>query len=99
MRAIFAGIRTAAVISIDVATHAEFIAAGRGVEELMMVGMSLKDTDMILRGAIPAALSVMLTKACFEILRRKIVRKTAEGSTSLSRNIQKFLCSFAKQAK
>jgi osmoprotectant transport system permease protein len=75
MPAIFAGIRTAAVISIGTATLAAFIGAG-GLGEPIVVGLSLNDTDMILRGAIPAALLAILTEFCFEILQRKIVRRT-----------------------
>ena len=75
MPAIFAGIRTAAVISIGTATLAAFIGAG-GLGEPIVVGLSLNDSDMILRGAIPAALLAILTEFCFEILQRKIVRRT-----------------------
>lgn len=75
MPAIFAGIRTAAVISIGTATLAAFIGAG-GLGEPIVVGLSLNDTDMILRGAVPAALLAILTEFCFEILQRKIVRRT-----------------------
>ena len=67
MPAIFAGIRTAAVISIGTATLAAFIGAG-GLGEPIVVGLSLNDSDMILRGAIPAALLAILTEFCFEPL-------------------------------
>ena len=75
MPAIFAGIRTAAVISIGTATLAAFIGAG-GLGEPIVVGLSLNDSDMILRGAIPAALLAIMTEFCFEILQRKVVGRT-----------------------
>lgn len=55
MPVILAGIRTAAVINIGVATLASFIAAG-GLGEFIFGGISLNNTNMILAGAIPAAL-------------------------------------------
>ena len=60
----FAGIRTAAVISIGTATLAAFIGAG-GLGEPIVVGLSLNDTDMILRGAIPAAMLAILAEFLF----------------------------------
>ena len=51
---IFAGIRTAAVISIGTATLAAFIGAG-GLGEPIVQGLSFNDPRMILSGAIPAA--------------------------------------------
>lgn len=53
-RTILAGIRTAAVISIGVATLAAFIGAG-GLGEPIVVGLYLNDTRLILAGAVPAA--------------------------------------------
>ncbi|MDR6198003.1 glycine betaine ABC transporter substrate-binding protein [Siphonobacter sp. SORGH_AS_0500] len=52
---ILAGIRTAAVINVGVATLAAYIAAG-GLGEFIFGGISLNNTHMILAGAIPAAL-------------------------------------------
>lgn len=52
---ILAGIRTAAVINVGVATLAAYIAAG-GLGEFIFGGISLNNTNMILAGAIPAAL-------------------------------------------
>lgn len=69
--AIFAGIRTAAVISIGTATLAAFIGAG-GLGEPIVVGLSLNDTDMILRGAVPAALLAVVVELSFGALERKI---------------------------
>jgi len=55
MPVIFAGIRTATVINVGVATLAAYIAAG-GLGEFIFGGISLNNTNMILAGAIPAAL-------------------------------------------
>jgi len=52
---IMAGIRTATVINVGVATLAAYIAAG-GLGEFIFGGIALNNTDMILAGAIPAAL-------------------------------------------
>lgn len=72
MPAIFAGVRTAAVISIGTATLAAFIGAG-GLGEPIVVGLSLNDPDMILRGAIPAALLAILVELIFEAVERRVV--------------------------
>ncbi|MFZ0597239.1 MAG: glycine betaine ABC transporter substrate-binding protein [Flavobacterium sp.] len=60
MPVIIAGIRTAAVINVGVATLASFVAAG-GLGEFIFGGISLNNSNMILAGAIPAAaLAVLL---------------------------------------
>ena len=70
---IFAGIRTAAVISIGTATLAAFIGAG-GLGEPIVVGLSLNDTDMILRGAIPAAMLAILAEFLFAAVQKRVSR-------------------------
>ena len=52
---IFAGVRTATVINVGVATLAAYVAAG-GLGEFIFSGIALSNTNMILAGAIPAAL-------------------------------------------
>src|SRR5450432_1312604 len=52
---ILAGIRTATVINVGVATLAAYIAAG-GLGEFIFGAIALNNTNMILAGAIPAAL-------------------------------------------
>ncbi len=52
---IMGGIRTATTINVGVATLAAYIAAG-GLGEFIFGGISLNNTNMILAGAIPAAL-------------------------------------------
>ncbi|QNL49666.1 ABC transporter permease/substrate-binding protein [Olivibacter sp. SDN3] len=56
---ILAGIRTATVINVGVATLAAYIAAG-GLGEFIFSGIALNNTHMILAGAIPAALLAIL---------------------------------------
>jgi len=56
---ILAGIRTATVINVGVATLAAYIAAG-GLGEFIFGGIALNNTNMILAGAIPAALLAVL---------------------------------------
>ena len=52
---IFAGIRTATVINVGVATLAAYVAAG-GLGEFIFSGIALSNVSMMLAGAIPAAL-------------------------------------------
>lgn len=56
---ILAGIRTATVITIGVATIAAAIGAG-GLGELIFRGIAMVDNGVILAGAIPAALMALL---------------------------------------
>jgi len=56
---ILAGIRTATVINVGVATLAAYIAAG-GLGEFIFGGIALNNTNMILAGAIPAALLAII---------------------------------------
>lgn len=55
MPVIFAGIRTATVINVGVATLAAYIGAG-GLGEFIFGGIALNNSSMILAGAIPAAI-------------------------------------------
>lgn len=52
---IFAGVRTATVINVGVATLAAYVAAG-GLGEFIFSGIALSNVSMMLAGAIPAAL-------------------------------------------
>jgi osmoprotectant transport system permease protein len=66
---ILAGVKTAAVMSVGTATIAAFIGAG-GYGERITIGLALNDNDMLLAGAIPAALLALLTQGMFELLER-----------------------------
>ena len=73
MPVLLAGIRTATVINIGVATLASYIAAG-GLGEFIFGGISLNNTNMILAGAIPAALLAIL----FDFLLSRVQRLTTK---------------------
>jgi osmoprotectant transport system permease protein len=70
-RTILAGLRTAAVISVGVATLAAFIGAG-GLGAPIVEGLYLNDTQLILLGAIPAALLALLVDALLGVLERYV---------------------------
>jgi len=74
MPVIFAGIRTATVITVGVATLASYIAAG-GLGEFIFGGISLNNTNMILAGAIPAALLAILFDFLLARLQKLNVKK------------------------
>ena len=74
MPTILAGIKTAAVINIGTATLAAFIGAG-GLGEFIVTGLALNSSDLILRGAIPAALLAILVEFIFDILEKIYVPK------------------------
>jgi osmoprotectant transport system permease protein len=71
---ILAGVKTAAVMSVGTATIAAFIGAG-GFGERITTGLALNDNDMLLAGAIPAALLALLTQAGFELVERLVSRR------------------------
>ncbi len=70
-RTIMAGVRTATVISIGVATLAAFIGAG-GLGEPIVTGLYLNDTRLILSGAIPAALLALVADHALGFLERRL---------------------------
>ncbi|MBJ7308944.1 glycine betaine ABC transporter substrate-binding protein [Rugamonas sp. CCM 8940] len=70
---ILAGVKTAAVMSVGTATIAAFIGAG-GYGERITIGLALNDNDMLLAGAIPAALLALLTQGAFELAERLLGR-------------------------
>lgn len=71
---ILAGVKTAAVMSVGTATIAAFIGAG-GFGERITTGLALNDNDMLLAGAIPAALLALLTQTAFELCERLVARR------------------------
>jgi osmoprotectant transport system permease protein len=81
MPAIFAGVKTAAVINIGTATLAAFIGAG-GLGEFIVTGLALNDTSLILKGAIPAACLAILVEFLFEILEQLLIPKHLKQKTS-----------------
>lgn len=70
-RTILAGLRTAAVICVGVATLAAFIGAG-GLGAPIVEGLYLNDTQLILLGAVPAALLALLVDALLALLEHRV---------------------------
>ena len=69
---IFAGIKTAAIISIGTATLAAFVGAG-GLGEPIITGLTLNDHRLILEGAVPAALLAIIVELLFETVERATI--------------------------
>jgi osmoprotectant transport system permease protein len=69
-RSILAGIRTAAVINVGTATLGALIGAG-GYGQPILTGIRLDDTNLILEGAVPAALLALLVQWGFGWLERR----------------------------
>src|ERR1700712_2757338 len=82
MPVIFAGIRTATVITVGVATLASYIAAG-GLGEFIFGGISLNNTNMILAGAIPAALLAILFDFLLSRLQKLNIKKLKTATSIL----------------
>ena len=74
MPVILAGVRIATVINVGVATLAAYIAAG-GLGEFIFGGIALNNTNMILAGAIPAALLAIMFDWALSRLQRLQLRK------------------------
>ncbi len=71
-RMILAGIKTAAVINVGFATLAAFIGAG-GYGQPILTGLTLNRLDLILEGAVPAAILAVLAQFLFELAERAVV--------------------------
>jgi osmoprotectant transport system permease protein len=71
--AIFAGIKTAAVWNVGMATVATFIGAG-GLGERIVAGLAVNDTAFMLAGAVPAALLALVIQSLFDGLERWLRR-------------------------
>jgi osmoprotectant transport system permease protein len=70
---IVAGIRTATVITVGVATIAAAIGAG-GLGEFIFRGLAMVDNNVILAGAIPAALMALSADMVLALIQRALVR-------------------------
>lgn len=68
---ILAGVRVATVITIGVATIAAAIGAG-GLGEFIFRGLSMVDNNVILAGAVPAALMALVADAALGLLQRAL---------------------------
>lgn len=73
-RTILAGIKTAAVMNVGMATIAALIGAG-GLGELIVTGLALNNTEILLSGAIPACLLAILVQLGFDLFDYWLVPK------------------------
>jgi osmoprotectant transport system permease protein len=71
-RSMLAGIRTAAVINVGTATLGALIGAG-GYGQPILTGIRLDDTNLILEGAVPAAVLALLVQWVFGWIERRWV--------------------------
>ncbi len=82
---IFAGIRTATVINVGIATLCALIGSG-GLGEFIFRGIALNNTNMILAGAIPAALLALLFDFILgrlETVIRQIIKPALIGAVAV----------------
>lgn len=82
MPVIFAGIRTATVINVGVAALAAYIGAG-GLGEFIFGGIALNNTNMILAGAIPAALLAIIFDQSLAFLQHMRIKKLFKATRIL----------------
>jgi len=70
--AILAGVKTSAIINVGTATIAALVGAD-GLGNPILQGIALRDTGLILRGAVPAALLALAFEVAFAGLERVVV--------------------------
>lgn len=75
---IMAGVRTAAVINVGTATLATLIGAG-GLGDPIVAGLALSDTQLILAGAIPAAVLAFLVDGVLGVAERAVSPRGLAG--------------------
>lgn len=73
-RTILAGIKTAAVMNVGMATVAALIGAG-GLGDLIVTGLALNNNEILLSGAIPACLLAIFVQLGFDLLDYWLVPK------------------------
>ena len=71
MPTILAGVRTAAVIAVGLATLGAIVGAG-GYGQPILTGIRLSDTGLILEGAIPAAVMALAIEGLFTLIERRL---------------------------
>ncbi|MCM2130880.1 glycine betaine ABC transporter substrate-binding protein [Larsenimonas rhizosphaerae] len=79
------GLKTAAVINIGTATLAAFIGAG-GLGDPIVTGLSLNNYELVLYGAIPAAMLAIVTELIFEMLERWLIPAHMRGQVATPDN-------------
>lgn len=72
---LLAGVRTATTIAIGTATIAAFVGAG-GFGERIVTGLALNDRELLMAGAVPAAVLALLSEALFETIEYLMRRRT-----------------------
>lgn len=77
---ILAGIKTAAVMSVGMATIAAFIGGG-GYGERIVTGLALNDYQMLLAGAIPSCVMAILFELGFDLLDHLVIPKGLRTTT------------------
>jgi osmoprotectant transport system permease protein len=70
---IFAGVRTATVVAVGVATLAALVGAG-GLGVYIFRGISLADTQLVLLGAVPAAVLALALDAALGVVEQRLDR-------------------------
>lgn len=75
---IFAGLRTATVTCIGIATIAAAVGAG-GLGELIFRGVASVDNRLVLAGAVPAALLALAADGALGLLERRFKIPSGEG--------------------
>ena len=75
---IFAGLRTATVTCIGIATIAAAVGAG-GLGELIFRGVASVDNRLVLAGAVPAALLALAADGALGLLERRFKISSGEG--------------------
>jgi len=78
---IMAGIRTAAVIAVGLATLGAIIGAG-GYGQPILTGIRLNDTGLILEGAIPAAVMALIIEGLFHALQIAVTPQGLRAKSS-----------------
>lgn len=71
---ILAGVRTAAVVAVGLATLGAIIGAG-GYGQPILTGIRLANNGLILEGAIPAAMFALVIEGAFHLLERVILQR------------------------
>ena len=73
---LLAGVKTAAVINVGTATVAAFVGAG-GLGERIVAGLAVNDRELMLAGALPAALLAVAVQWAFDAWERRRARRGA----------------------
>jgi osmoprotectant transport system permease protein len=76
---IMAGVRTAAVIAVGLATLGAVIGAG-GYGQPILTGIRLNDTALILDGAVPAAVMALMIEGLFQLLQTAVTPRGLRGA-------------------